>query len=66
MREWRIFVRMEKKTVERYIEAQRLLEKDGKVLVALSGGADSVALLLMLQELGYAAGYVGSVRCLCT
>lgn len=54
MREWRIFVRMEKKTVERYIEAQRLLEKDGKVLVALSGGADSVALLLMLQELGYA------------
>ena len=44
---------MEKETVKRYIAAQRLLETDGRVLVALSGGADSVALLLMLQELGY-------------
>ncbi len=40
--------------VERYIESGRLLTKKGVVLVALSGGADSVALLLLLQDLGYA------------
>lgn len=44
---------MELKTVEQYIETKRLLTREGVVLVALSGGADSVALLLMLQELGY-------------
>lgn len=39
--------------VERYIDKHRLLEKDNTVLVALSGGADSVALLLVLHKLGY-------------
>lgn len=39
--------------VERYIEKHRLLEKKSTVLVALSGGADSVALLIVLQKLGY-------------
>ena len=42
------------KRVESYIEEHRLLQRDGRYLVALSGGADSVALLLVLQELGYA------------
>ena len=39
--------------VEKYISKHNLLEKDGKVLVALSGGADSVALLVVLLKLGY-------------
>lgn len=39
--------------VERYIEKHHLLEPGDKVLVALSGGADSVALLLALLKLGY-------------
>ena len=45
---------MEKKKVAQYIAQERLLEAGGKVIVALSGGADSVALLLLLTELGYA------------
>lgn len=45
---------MEKKKVAQYIAQERLLEASGKVIVALSGGADSVALLLLLTELGYA------------
>ena len=40
-------------TVGRFIEQQGLLQKDEKVLVALSGGADSVFLLLALKMLGY-------------
>ena len=36
---------MEKKKVAQYIAQERLLEAGGKVIVALSGGADSVALL---------------------
>lgn len=40
-------------TVGRFIEQQGLLQKDEKVLVALSGGADSVFLLLTLKRLGY-------------
>ena len=39
--------------VEKYIEKHNLLEKESPVLVALSGGADSVALLLALYKLGY-------------
>lgn len=36
-----------------YIARHRLLDKTKRHLVALSGGADSVCLLLMLKELGY-------------
>ena len=39
--------------VEKYISAHSLLNKDRLQLVALSGGADSVCLLLLLSELGY-------------
>ena len=39
--------------VNEYIRSQRLLSPDGLHLVALSGGADSVALLLVLKTLGY-------------
>lgn len=39
--------------VERFIAKNGLLKKDGKYIVALSGGADSVALLLILKKLGY-------------
>ena len=48
------FAGMEKKKVAQYIAQERLLEAGGKAIVALSGGADSVALLLLLTELGYA------------
>lgn len=39
--------------VQQYIDSHRLLASGGLHLVALSGGADSVALLLLLAELGY-------------
>lgn len=39
--------------VHEYIIKNHLLENDKKVLVALSGGADSVSLLLLLLDLGY-------------
>ena len=39
--------------VSRFIQQHHLLSNNGKYLVALSGGADSVALLLMLRELHY-------------
>ena len=39
--------------VEQTITAHQLLQPSDKVLVALSGGADSVALLLLLRRLGF-------------
>ena len=39
--------------VRAYIEKQQLLSGDGPVLVGLSGGADSVALLALLVQLDY-------------
>lgn len=41
------------KKASAYIKAQGLLRRDAPVLVALSGGADSVALLAVLTRLGY-------------
>ena len=40
-------------TVGRFIGQHRLLRPDGLYLVGVSSGADSVALLLLLQRLGY-------------
>jgi tRNA(Ile)-lysidine synthase len=42
-----------KKKVADFIEKHGLLSREGLHLVALSGGADSVALLLILKDLGY-------------
>lgn len=39
--------------VQSFINEYRLLEHGDKVLVAISGGADSVALLVVLHKLGY-------------
>lgn len=39
--------------VRAFIEEQHLLEADALVVVGLSGGADSVALLALLVQLGY-------------
>ena len=39
--------------VAEYIDRGKLLSLNDKVLVALSGGADSVALLRLLLQLGY-------------
>lgn len=41
--------------IKDFIKREELLDNQKKYLVALSGGADSVALLLVLQELGYTA-----------
>lgn len=52
---WRgiIFADMEEKKVYQYIEKERLFGSEARILVALSGGADSVALLRMLCRKGY-------------
>ena len=44
---------MFKQRIQKYIEEQNLLYSYNKVQVALSGGADSVALLCVLHSLGY-------------
>ncbi|EJW99025.1 tRNA(Ile)-lysidine synthetase [gut metagenome] len=44
---------MIQKVVEKYIQQQNLIKPHAKVLVALSGGADSVALLRLLVDLKY-------------
>lgn len=41
------------RTIRNYIEKEQLLQPSDKVIVALSGGADSVALLCILLDLGY-------------
>lgn len=41
------------KKITQYIERHRLFSQTDKILVALSGGADSVALIRMLSTLGY-------------
>ena len=46
--------------VETFIRQQHLLQSDGRYLVALSGGADSVCLLLVLKQLGY---FVEAIHC---
>lgn len=39
--------------VKAFIRANGLLKESGRYIVALSGGADSVALMLVLRDLGY-------------
>lgn len=46
--------------VKTYIDTHKLLRPDGRYIVGLSGGADSVALILILKELGYC---VEAVHC---
>ncbi len=48
------------KKVEAYIKKHGLMSHQGRYLVALSGGADSVALLCLLTSLGYS---VEAVHC---
>lgn len=48
------------KKVASFIRQQQLLKSDGRYLVALSGGADSVCLLLVLKQLGY---FIEAIHC---
>lgn len=41
-------------TIKKYIEQEQILQPETQILVAISGGADSVALLCALHCLGYA------------
>lgn len=50
--------------VSETISAYEMLEKDQRVLVGLSGGADSVSLALSLNELGYDVSCVHVNHCL--
>lgn len=47
------FLEFFRRQVERGIKAQQLLAFDDRILVALSGGKDSLSLMLVLSELGY-------------
>lgn len=47
------FADMIEQRVIQYIEKEQLFSQNSKILVALSGGADSVALLRILHSLGY-------------
>lgn len=47
------FINFFEKQVQKGIDRHKLIEKGEKVLVALSGGKDSLALLLVLARLGY-------------
>lgn len=47
-----------KSKVQAFIESNQLFCKSEKLLLGLSGGADSVSMLLMLQSLGYDVGCV--------
>ncbi len=47
------FLQFFEKQVQKAIESYELIKPDEKVLVALSGGKDSLALVLVLAELGY-------------
>ena len=42
--------------VQKYIRDKELLQSGDRVLVCVSGGADSIALLDVLQRGGYARG----------
>ena len=42
--------------IKNTIRESNMLEKSDKILVALSGGADSVCLCMVLKELGYNIG----------
>ena len=44
---------MNKKKIEQYIDQEKLFTREDKILVTLSGGADSVALLRLLLDMGY-------------
>lgn len=44
---------MNKKKIAQYIHQEKLFTREDKILVTLSGGADSVALLRLLLDMGY-------------